>query len=84
MVIERFRSVTANWGYSGDSVLNSVADCLAMFVGFFLARVLPVWARIALFLVAEAVTVYFIRDGLLLNILMLLWPLEAVRNWQSG
>ena len=83
-IINHYREATISLDYYGDSVLNSVADCLAMVVGFFLARVLPVWASIALFFVAEAVTAYFIRDGLLLNILMLLWPLEAVKNWQSG
>ena len=25
-----------------------------------------------------------IRDGLALNVLMLLWPLEGVMEWQSG
>ena len=83
-VIERYRAATIALDYYGDSVINSVADIIAMWIGFALARVLPVWASIALFVVAEAVTIWFIRDGLLLNVLMLLWPLEAVRNWQSA
>lgn len=83
-VINHYRESTISLDYFGDSVINSVSDCLAMMVGFYLARLLPVWASIGLFFLAEAVTAYFIRDGLLLNILMLLWPLEAVKNWQSG
>ena len=83
-VIQRYREATIALDYYGDSVVNSLADIAAMWVGFALARILPVWASIALFVVAEAVVIYFIRDGLLLNVLMLVWPLEAVREWQSG
>lgn len=83
-VIERYRSVTISLDYYGDSVINSVADIAAMIAGFFLARVLPVWASAALILFFEALTTWLIRDGLALNILMLLWPLDAVKAWQAG
>lgn len=83
-VIERYRSVTISLDYYGDSVINSVADIAAMIAGFFLARILPVWASAAIILFFEALTTFLIRDGLALNILMLLWPLEAVKAWQAG
>lgn len=83
-VIERYRSLTISLDYYGDSVINSVADILAMVAGFALARFLPVWASAALILLFEAVTTWLIRDGLALNVLMLLWPLEAVKAWQAG
>ena len=83
-IINHYREATISLDYFGDSVLNSVSDCMAMMAGFMLARLLPVWASIGLFVLAEAVTIYYIRDGLLLNILMLLWPLEAVKTWQGG
>jgi len=83
-IINHYREATISLDYFGDSVLNSVSDCLAMVVGFHLARLLPVWASVVLFILAETVTFYFIRGGLLLNVLMLLWPLEVVKNWQSG
>ena len=84
VIIERYRSVTISLDYYGDSVINSVADILAMMVGFWLARVLPVWVSVLLFVLAETVTFFVIRDGLLLNVLMLVWPLEIVRDWQAA
>lgn len=83
-VIERYRSVTISLDYYGDSVINSVADIVAMVAGFLLARIIPVWASFGLIVFFEALTTWLIRDGLALNVLMLLWPLESVRAWQAG
>ncbi|MGQ3280592.1 MAG: DUF2585 family protein, partial [Shinella sp.] len=84
MIINRYRESTISLDYFGDSVINSSADILAMVVGFFLAARLPVWASVALIVIFEATTIYLIRDGLALNILMLVWPMEAVKAWQGG
>lgn len=83
-VIERYRSVTISLDYYGDSVLNVVADIGAMILGFLLASRLPVWATVAVILVFETGTISLIRDGLALNVLMLLYPLDAVADWQAG
>lgn len=83
-VIERYRSVTISLDYYGDSVLNVVADISAMILGFWLASKLPVWATVALILLFEAATILIIRDGLALNVLMLLYPLDWVAEWQAG
>jgi hypothetical protein len=84
MVINRYREATIALDYFGDSVINSSADILAMVVGFFLASRLPVWASLAIIIVFEATTTWLIRDGLALNVLMLVWPIDAVKTWQSG
>lgn len=84
MIIDRYRAVTVSYGYEGDSVLNSLSDIGFMALGFWLASKLPVWASVALALFLELFTLYFIRDNLTLNVLMLVWPLEAVRQWQAG
>ncbi|WP_420142760.1 DUF2585 domain-containing protein [Sphingomonas sp.] len=82
-VIDRYRTATIALGYTGDSVINSVADIGCMMAGFALARRLPVTATIALAVLFELVTLAVIRDNLTLNVVMLLWPVEAIRQWQS-
>ncbi len=84
LIIDRYRAVTVSFGYEGDSVVNSLSDIGFMVLGFWLASRIPVWASVGLALFLELFTLYFIRDNLTLNVLMLVWPLEAVRQWQAG
>lgn len=84
MVIARFRSVTANFGYSGDSILNSAADIGWMAFGFWLALRLPVKVTVVLALIGEVVAALVVRDNLTLNVIMLLFPIEAIAEWQAS
>lgn len=84
MIIDRYREVTVSWGYSGDSIVNSMADIGWMIAGFLLASRLPAWVSVVLAIALELFTLAIIRDNLTLNIVMLLWPLETVRQWQGG
>jgi Protein of unknown function (DUF2585) len=83
-VINRYREATISLDYYGDSILNSVCDILAMVAGFYAASRLPVIAIVVIAMFFELFTGFMIRDNLTLNIIMLLWPLDAIKAWQSG
>ncbi len=83
-IIDRYREETVSYGYYGDSILNSVSDILFMALGFWLAFKLKARHALALFILVEVVLALTIRDGLLINIIMLIWPLEWLKNWQLG
>jgi hypothetical protein len=82
--IERYRKATIALDYYGDSVLNSVCDAACCAAGFLLAWKWPVWVSAALVVAMELFVLAMIRDNLTLNVVMLLWPVEGIRQWQSG
>lgn len=84
MIIDRYRAVTVSFGYAGDSIVNSMADIGWMAAGFWLASRLPAWASVGLAILFELMTLALIRDNLTLNVLMLVYPLDAVRSWQAS
>ena len=84
VIINRYREATAALGYSGDSIINSVADICWMLLGFFIAWRLPWWGTVALAVLLELAALIVIRDNLTLNVLMLVFPVEAIKTWQMG
>ena len=83
-IIQRYREATIGLGYEGDSIVNSLADILCCAFGFVLARRLGLWRSVLVFVVVELVLLFWVRDNLALNVLMLSFPIEAVKKWQKG
>jgi hypothetical protein len=84
LVIERYRQTALAAGYFGDSVVNSIGDTLAMILGFVVARKVPVWFSIVVLIGLELFLVFAIHDNLTLNIIQLVYPLDAISQWQAN
>lgn len=82
-VIDRYRTATAALGYQGDTVVNSFGDLACAMAGFLLARQLGVRRSVILFLFVELILILWMRDSLLLQILMLVRPVDAIKLWQA-
>lgn len=84
LIIDRYRAVTVSLGYYGDSIANSMGDIVSCMVGFAIAATFGLRLSVALFFFFELVLLLTIRDSLALNVLMLLYPLDVIRTWQSA
>ena len=81
-VINRYRAETAALGYTGDTIVNSLGDLTCALVGFLVARKLGLrWSLVA-FVLVEIVLLVWIKDSLLLQLLMLIHPVESIKLWQ--
>lgn len=83
-IIDRYREATIAVGYTGDSVLNSVFDIIWMLAGYFFAARMPAWVTILVAIAFELLALWVIRDNLTLNVIMLVYPIEAIKVWQGG
>ena len=81
-IIDRYRSETAALGYNGDTVVNSFGDILCCLIGFMIARRLGLRRSLVVFVALELVLIIWIRDSLLLEIVMLVFSVDAIKALQ--
>ena len=84
LIIDRYRSVTVSLGYYGDSIANSMSDIVCCAVGYLIARSLGWRWSLVLIAAVEFFLLVTIRDCLTLNVIMLVKPIEAIKQWQMG
>jgi len=84
LVINKYREDTISLGYFGDSIVNSLSDILMNVIGFVLAARLRARSTVFIFLAIESFLLFWIRDNLILNVVMLIYPLSAIKAWQLG
>ena len=82
-VINRYREATISLDYYGDSIFNSVGDIISMAIGFIMAWKFPKKITIGIVILIELLLLYFIRDNLTINMIMLIHPVEAIKHWQA-
>jgi hypothetical protein len=83
-VIEKYRANTISVDYFGDSVMNSLGDIASCATGFVIASRLGSMWSLVFFVLVEMLLLVFIHDSLLLNIIMLIYPFDSVKHWQTG
>lgn len=87
-VINKYREETISLDYFGDSIVNSLADIVSCGLGFGFAYLARFWRSLIFFVLTEAVLIFTIRDSLIINLVMLISPVEAVKvaikTWQMG
>lgn len=81
-VIDHYREETAALGYQGDTIVNSFGDLACALAGFLVARKLGMRWSLVVFLVVELVLLVWIKDSLLLQLLMLIRSVDAIKFWQ--
>lgn len=84
IVIQRYREATAALGYHGDSVINSLGDIITCGLGLLVAWRLGFRRSLLLFVFTEIVLIIWIRDSLVLEVLMLIAPINAIKDWQMA
>lgn len=83
-VIRQYRENTASLDYFGDTIANSLGDVAATAAGFWIAARIGWRLSVALFLLIELILILWIRDSLLLNVLMLIYPVDWIKAWQAA
>lgn len=84
IIIDRYRAVTISLDYYGDTIANSIVDIAACGLGYIYSANVRWWWSLGLFALIELVMLLTIRDSLALNILMLVHPLDVIKEWQMG
>jgi uncharacterized protein DUF2585 len=81
-VIDHYRTETAALGYTGDTIVNSFGDLACAFAGFLLARAVGLKWSLVVFVLIELILALWIHDSLVLQIVMLIRPVQTIKLWQ--